>query len=170
MCRALCGPSHAGQEAEVEAFAPGEEAGRPAVTKGSRPRPAGIGRLEPRLFTLDLLRSPALRHKIQTSLNKGKASNNLRKAVFFHRLGQIRDRAYENQQYRSLPFWFTPHGATAARAFASLAPSSALLYVTRQGFASQISAAYSAIVRSLENFPEFARFRITSRVQASGSA
>ena len=101
MCRALCGPSHAGQEAEVEAFAPGEEAGRPAVTERSRPRPAGIGRLERRLFTLDLLRSPALRHKIQTSLNKGKASNNLRKAVFFHRLGQIRDRAYENQQYRS---------------------------------------------------------------------
>ena len=80
MCRALCGRSHAGQEAEVEAFAPGEEAGRPAVTERSRPRPAGIGRLEPRLFTLDLLRSPAVRHKIQTSLNKGKASNNLRKA------------------------------------------------------------------------------------------
>jgi len=111
MCRALCGPSHAGQEAEAEAFAPGEEAGRPAVTERSRPRPAGIGRLEPRLFTRDLLRSPALRHKIQTSLNKGKASNNLRKAVFFHRLGQIRDRAYENQQYRSLPFRFTPHGS-----------------------------------------------------------
>jgi hypothetical protein len=60
-----------------------------------------IGRLERALFTLDLLRSPALRHEIQTSLNKGEAGNNLRKAVFFHRLGQVRDRAYEDQQHRA---------------------------------------------------------------------
>jgi hypothetical protein len=31
----------------------------------------------------------------------GEASNNLRKAMFFHRLGQIRDRAYENQLHRA---------------------------------------------------------------------
>jgi TnpA family transposase len=74
----------------------------------ARPRQGGLaralrelGRLERTLFTLDLLRSPALRHKIQTSLNKGEAGNNLRKAVFFHRLGQVRDRAYESQQHRA---------------------------------------------------------------------
>jgi TnpA family transposase len=74
----------------------------------ARPRQGGLaralhelGRLERTLFTLDLLRSPALRHEIQTGLNKGEAGNNLRKAVFFNRLGQIRDRAYESQQHRA---------------------------------------------------------------------
>ncbi len=52
--------------------------------------------MEPR-EALDLLRSPTLCHEMQVSLNKGEASTNLRKAVFFHRLGQIRDRAYESQ-------------------------------------------------------------------------
>lgn len=37
---------------------------------------------------------------MQASLNKGEVSNNLRKAVFFNRLGQIRDRAYESQLHR----------------------------------------------------------------------
>jgi TnpA family transposase len=60
-----------------------------------------LGRLEHTRFILDLLRSPPLRHAMQASLNKGEAGNNLRRAVFFHRLGQIRDRAYENQQHRA---------------------------------------------------------------------
>jgi TnpA family transposase len=60
-----------------------------------------IGRLEHTRFLLDLLRSPTLRHEMQASLNKGEASNNLRKAVFFNRLGQIRDRAYESQLHRA---------------------------------------------------------------------
>ena len=60
-----------------------------------------IGRLEHTRFILDLLRSPTLRHEMQASLNKGEASNNLRKAVFFNRLGQIRDRAYESQLHRA---------------------------------------------------------------------
>src|SRR6516165_1704224 len=34
----------------------------------------------------------------------------------------------------------------------------------------QMSAAYSPIVRSLENFPELATFRMALRAQASGSA
>ncbi len=41
---------------------------------------------------------------------------------------------------------------------------------TGQGFACQMSAAYSAIVRSLENFPEPATFRMALRAQASLSA
>ena len=60
-----------------------------------------LGRLERTRFILDLLRSPPLRHAMQASLNKGEAGNNLRKAVFFHRLGQVRDRAYEDQQHRA---------------------------------------------------------------------
>ncbi len=41
---------------------------------------------------------------------------------------------------------------------------------TGQGAASQMSAAYSAIVRSLENLPEQATLRIALRAQASASA
>src|SRR5262249_50297759 len=39
---------------------------------------------------------------------------------------------------------------------------------TGHGFAPQISAAYSAMVRSLENWPECATLRIAFRAQASG--
>jgi hypothetical protein len=41
---------------------------------------------------------------------------------------------------------------------------------TEHGSAFQIFVAYSAMVRSLENFPEAATFRIALRAQASGSA
>jgi hypothetical protein len=34
-------------------------------------------------------------------LNKGEARNSLARAVFIHRLGEIRDRTYENQQHRA---------------------------------------------------------------------
>jgi TnpA family transposase len=44
------------------------------------------------LFTLQWLSDPALRQRSHTGLNKGEASNALRRAVFFHRLGEIRDR------------------------------------------------------------------------------
>ena len=43
-------------------------------------------------------------------------------------------------------------------------------YRIGQGLACQISAAYSAIVRSLENCPELAMLRIALRAQPSGSA
>src|SRR5215831_709117 len=41
---------------------------------------------------------------------------------------------------------------------------------TRHALTCQISAAYSAIVRSLENLPEAATFKMAFRAQASGSA
>ena len=44
------------------------------------------------------------------------------------------------------------------------------VYGTGHGFTFQMSAAYSAMVRSLENLPEPATFRIALRAQASGSA
>jgi len=34
-------------------------------------------------------------------LNKGEASNTLRRAIFFHRHGEIRDRTFENQSFRA---------------------------------------------------------------------
>ena len=35
------------------------------------------------------------------SINKGELRNNLVRAVFIHRLGEIRDRTFENQQHRA---------------------------------------------------------------------
>ncbi|MCZ6417899.1 Tn3 family transposase, partial [Vibrio parahaemolyticus] len=60
-----------------------------------------IGRLERTLFMLDWLRDPALRRRVQAGLNKGESRNALARAVFMHRLGEIRDRRLENQSYRA---------------------------------------------------------------------
>lgn len=43
----------------------------------------------------------ALRRRLQAGLNKGGARNALARAVFMHRLGEIRDRKPENQSYRA---------------------------------------------------------------------
>jgi len=60
-----------------------------------------IGRLERTLFTLDWISDPALRRRSNAGLNKGEAHHALKRAVFFHRLGEIRDRTFENQSYRA---------------------------------------------------------------------
>ena len=60
-----------------------------------------IGRLERTLFTLNWISNPALRRRTNAGLNKGEARNSLARAVFFHRLGEIRDRTFENQSYRA---------------------------------------------------------------------
>ncbi len=39
---------------------------------------------------LDWFRDPALRRRVQAGLNKGEARNALARAVFMHRLGEIR--------------------------------------------------------------------------------
>ncbi|STL58711.1 transposase [Escherichia coli] len=50
-----------------------------------------IGRIERTLFMLDWFRDPGLRRRVQAGLNKGEARNALARAVFLHRLGEIRD-------------------------------------------------------------------------------
>ena len=60
-----------------------------------------IGRLERTMFMLDWISDPALRWRTNAGLNKGEARNALARAVFFHRLGEIRDRTFENQSYRA---------------------------------------------------------------------
>lgn len=60
-----------------------------------------IGRIERTLFMLDWFRDPALRRRVQAGLNKGEARNALARAVFMHRLGEIRDGKPENQSYRA---------------------------------------------------------------------
>jgi TnpA family transposase len=60
-----------------------------------------LGRLERTLFTLNWLEDPELRRGASRELNKGESRNSLARAVFIHRLGEIRDRTYENQQHRA---------------------------------------------------------------------
>jgi hypothetical protein len=60
-----------------------------------------LGKVERTLFTLDWLQDPELRRRSHVGLNKGEQQNALRRAVFFNRLGEIRDRSYENQRYRA---------------------------------------------------------------------
>jgi hypothetical protein len=79
---------------------------------GSYPRQNGLavalrelGRIERTLFILDWLQSVELRrrvHVVHAGLNKGEARNALARAVlFFYRLGEIRDRSFEQQRYRA---------------------------------------------------------------------
>jgi TnpA family transposase len=60
-----------------------------------------IGRIERTLFMLDWLELPGLRRQATVELNKGEARNALARAICFHRLGRLRDRAVEAQQYRA---------------------------------------------------------------------
>ena len=60
-----------------------------------------LGRIERTLFTLEWLREPTLRRRVNHGLNKGEARNALARAVFFYRLGELRDRSFENQRYRA---------------------------------------------------------------------
>ena len=60
-----------------------------------------LGRLERTLATLNWLEDPELRRGASRELNKGESRNSLARAVFIHRLGEIRDRTYENQQHRA---------------------------------------------------------------------
>jgi Tn3 transposase DDE domain len=60
-----------------------------------------IGRIERSLFLLDWYSNPELRRRTGLGLNKGEARNTLARAVFFNRLGELRDRSFENQAYRA---------------------------------------------------------------------
>lgn len=60
-----------------------------------------IGRIERTLYTLEWLQSPELRRRVHVGLNKGEAKHALARAVFFTRLGEIRDRSYEDQLHRA---------------------------------------------------------------------
>jgi TnpA family transposase len=75
---------------------------------GSYPRQNGLavalrelGRIERTLFILDWLQSIELRRRVHAGLNKGEARNALARAIFFYRLGEIRDRSFDQQRYRA---------------------------------------------------------------------
>jgi TnpA family transposase len=60
-----------------------------------------VGRLERALFTLEWIRNLDLRRRAHAGLNKGEARNALARALFFNRLGELRDRRFENQVFRA---------------------------------------------------------------------
>ena len=75
---------------------------------GAYPRQNGLavalrelGKVERTLFLLQYISSPELRRRIHVGLNKGEAKNALARAVFFNRLGELRDRTHENQRHRA---------------------------------------------------------------------
>jgi len=50
---------------------------------------------------LEWIKDPQLRRRVQVGLNKGEAKHALTRAVYFNRLGEIRDRTFENQLHRA---------------------------------------------------------------------
>lgn len=60
-----------------------------------------LGLIERTLFTLEWMQSPELRRRATAGLNKGEAKHALKRAVFFNRLGEVRDRSHEDQFYRA---------------------------------------------------------------------
>ena len=60
-----------------------------------------LGRIERTLFALEWLQNTELRGRVHVGLNKGEARNALVRAVFFNRLGELRDRSFENQKHRA---------------------------------------------------------------------
>jgi TnpA family transposase len=60
-----------------------------------------IGKIERSLFGLDWYQDLELRRRVNAGLNRGEARNALARAVFFNRLGELRDRSYEDQQGRA---------------------------------------------------------------------
>ena len=60
-----------------------------------------IGKIERSLFYLEWIKSTDLKRRVTAGLNKGKARNALARAVFFNRLGEMRDRSHEDQMHRA---------------------------------------------------------------------
>ena len=60
-----------------------------------------MGRIERSIFTCEWLLDPELRRRSHGNLNKGESRHALARAVFFHRLGELRDRTAEAMAYRA---------------------------------------------------------------------
>ncbi len=60
-----------------------------------------MGKIERTAFLLEYFRDEALRRRILVGLNKGKALHTLARQLFFGRLGELRDRAFEDQMHRA---------------------------------------------------------------------
>ena len=61
-----------------------------------------VGRLERTLFMIEYYSDPGLRRRCQGGLNKGEAAHKLKRAVFFHESGEIRDRVIRQPGFSRL--------------------------------------------------------------------
>jgi TnpA family transposase len=59
-----------------------------------------VGRVERSLFMIDWILDAGMQRQTQIGLNKGEAHHALKRAISFHRRGEIRDRSGEGQHYR----------------------------------------------------------------------
>lgn len=59
-----------------------------------------VGRIERTLFMIDWILDAGLQRQAQIGLNKSEAHHALKRAISFHRRGEIRDRSGEGQHYR----------------------------------------------------------------------
>ena len=59
-----------------------------------------VGRVERTLFMIDWILDADLQRRAQIGLNKGEAHHALKRAISFHRRGEIRDHSAEGQHYR----------------------------------------------------------------------
>jgi TnpA family transposase len=60
-----------------------------------------MGKLERTAFLLEYFRDESLRRRVLIGLNKGEALHALARQLFFGRLGELRDRAFEDQMHRA---------------------------------------------------------------------
>ena len=60
-----------------------------------------MGKLERTAYLLEYFRDEALRRRVLIGLNKGEALHVLARQLFFGRLGELRDRAFEDQMHRA---------------------------------------------------------------------
>ena len=102
-----------------------------------------LGRIERTLFILDWLQNVDLRRRVQAGLNKGEARNALARAVFFNRLGEIRDRSFEQQRYRAsglnlvtaaIVLWNTVYLERAVSTMGAAADDNLLQYLSPLGW------------------------------------
>src|SRR5438128_201528 len=61
-----------------------------------------FGRIERTLFTLEWFKNIDLQRRSNARLNRGEARNALARAIFFYRLGEMRDRSFESQSLSGL--------------------------------------------------------------------
>ena len=80
---------------------------------------------------------------MQAGLNKGEARNALARAVFFNRLGEIRDRSFEQQRYRAsglnlvtaaIVLWNTVYLERAINSMGIAADNNLLQYLSPLGW------------------------------------
>jgi Tn3 transposase DDE domain len=101
-----------------------------------------VGRIERTLFMLERLRDPTLRRRVTADLNKGEAHNAMARAVCFNRLGEIRDRSFDNQRHRAsglnlivaaITLWNTVYLESAASLLAKYHPLDLSRYLLSAG-------------------------------------